>query len=238
MELFDLHSHALPKIDDGARNSDVSLAMLREAGEQGVSLVALTPHYYSDRQSIDDFLMERDASFSHLKGKISEEGVKTPKLMLGAEVYLTRALSQRDDLERLCYDGTNLLLLELPYGEWGSWVYHEVEKIISHCALTVVLAHPERYVPMPWSFKKLEPFFGMRTILQINADSVLSATHTTKKLLRSGRPCVLGSDSHNTDHRANHMEEAAKTIEHRFGAEVLRDMESIAKHKWGISVEN
>ncbi len=42
--MIDLHCHILPGIDDGATDVSVSLAMARALVEQGVTVVACTPH--------------------------------------------------------------------------------------------------------------------------------------------------------------------------------------------------
>ena len=42
---FDLHTHILYGVDDGARTMRESLALLEEASEQGVTDIVLTPHY-------------------------------------------------------------------------------------------------------------------------------------------------------------------------------------------------
>ena len=41
---IDIHSHVLPGLDDGSRNMEQSLHMLRIAQEQGIETVVATPH--------------------------------------------------------------------------------------------------------------------------------------------------------------------------------------------------
>ena len=43
-QYIDIHCHILPEVDDGARNLEESLAMLRQEVKQGVEAVILTPH--------------------------------------------------------------------------------------------------------------------------------------------------------------------------------------------------
>ena len=43
--LYDLHTHILPGIDDGARDTETALKMLSMEYEQGVRTVVATPHY-------------------------------------------------------------------------------------------------------------------------------------------------------------------------------------------------
>ena len=42
--VYDLHSHVLPGIDDGATDLAVSIAMARQAAASGVKVLACTPH--------------------------------------------------------------------------------------------------------------------------------------------------------------------------------------------------
>ena len=56
----DLHTHILPAMDDGAATIEDALAMLQEQTRQGVEMVALTPHFYRDTESVDEFLKRRD----------------------------------------------------------------------------------------------------------------------------------------------------------------------------------
>ena len=44
--MIDLHCHILPGIDDGAPSLEVALAMARAAVNDGITIVACTPHIY------------------------------------------------------------------------------------------------------------------------------------------------------------------------------------------------
>lgn len=44
MEYIDMHSHILPGMDDGSKNMEMTLAMLRVAEEEGISTIYTTPH--------------------------------------------------------------------------------------------------------------------------------------------------------------------------------------------------
>lgn len=53
--MIDFHSHILPAMDDGSRNIEESLQMLRMLQEQGVERVIATPHFYADENPPDVF---------------------------------------------------------------------------------------------------------------------------------------------------------------------------------------
>ena len=56
MQLFDMHSHILPGIDDGAKTVEDSLELLSCLKNQGVTNVCLTPHFYTNEISLEDLL--------------------------------------------------------------------------------------------------------------------------------------------------------------------------------------
>ena len=57
--MTDLHTHILPGMDDGARSAEESIHLLRLEWEQGVRRVALTPHFYPQREGLEEFLHRR-----------------------------------------------------------------------------------------------------------------------------------------------------------------------------------
>ena len=44
MEYIDMHSHILPGLDDGSKNMEMTLAMLRVAEQEGIGTIYTTPH--------------------------------------------------------------------------------------------------------------------------------------------------------------------------------------------------
>lgn len=43
--MLDIHSHILPKMDDGSSSVEESLKLLRTSAEQGITEIAATPHF-------------------------------------------------------------------------------------------------------------------------------------------------------------------------------------------------
>ncbi len=71
-QLIDLHTHILPRMDDGSRSTQMSLQMLRHQAEQGVSVVCATPHYYASENSIAEFCVRREKAYRHLCDAVSD----------------------------------------------------------------------------------------------------------------------------------------------------------------------
>ena len=112
--MVDLHCHILPGIDDGAKTTDISLEMLRLQKEQDVKKIAFTPHLKLDETTYEDFLKSREGSrktlFSLPEYKEITDGLE---IKTGAEVYFSLGILNYD-LEPLCYEGTDYILIELP----------------------------------------------------------------------------------------------------------------------------
>ena len=92
--LTDIHTHILPFIDDGAENLEQSVAMLQQEKSTGVDRVILTPHYYCQRQTLEDFLSKREKYFRELETAC--RGISVPQMRLGAEVRYSVDLMELD----------------------------------------------------------------------------------------------------------------------------------------------
>lgn len=207
--MIDIHSHVLPGIDDGSKNVEESLAMLRSCAQQGIGCVAATPHFYPMENSPERFLERREAAAERLRS-VWEPGL--PKLLLGAEVYYFTGISQAEELDALCLGGT-LLLLEMPFCPWTDRMTAEVIALREQRGLHVVLAHIERY--FRWQPKRLwEELLDRGLLMQCNAGFFLDwrTKGKARKMLSEGRIHLLGSDAHNMTSRPPRMGEARSSI--------------------------
>lgn len=226
--MIDFHSHVLPGVDDGANSVETSLEMLYESKRQGVSKVIATPHFYYDETTVDEFLSKRQKSYEKLMAVETTD--EFPEIHLGCEVYLGGHVSELEGLEKLCLEGTNVILLEMPFGIWQSWLIDEVYSIRAKRKLIPVIAHVDRYQAMFKQFERMETLLSMEVAIQLNADAFLSwqSRRNIKKILKLNRPVLMGSDMHNMESRAPRMEAAAEIIRKKFGSELLDSMDDNA----------
>ena len=110
--IIDFHSHILPKVDDGSRSVEESIAMLRKAAEQGINHVIATPHFYANHHTMEQFLQRRRDAYDALTQAVAADDT-LPQLILGAEVKLFEGLSQIDDLDQLTIDEMAKMVDEL-----------------------------------------------------------------------------------------------------------------------------
>ena len=196
---FDIHSHLIPNIDDGARSIAESAKMLQILKDEGVDNILATPHFYPSRSSLDSFLAKRSASFDALLAEA--EGKDLPAIHLGCELYYYRGMADFADLAKLRIEGTDYILIELPYGGVSDTTLDDILNFSINYGLTPIFAHLERFGIFK-GFKKAVAFVEAGNALaQVNAYSFFDkrlkkyAAHLAKKNLIS----FLGSDLHSPE---------------------------------------
>ncbi len=197
--MIDFHSHVLPGLDDGSRDEEESLAMLRASGEQGIGCVAATPHFYPWEQSPEEFLAARGAAAERL-ANCCPPGL--PRVLLGAEVHYFEGMAQVGELEELCLEGTRLLLLEMPFAPWTERMVKEAASLHTQRGFQVLLAHVERYLAFQGK-AVWEDLLAEGVLMQSNASFFLDwrTRGRARRMLREGRVHLLGSDCHNMETR-------------------------------------
>ena len=226
--VIDFHSHILPGIDDGSRDVEMSLTMLREMRAQGVDVCVATPHFYSWRRGLDPFIERRAAAYLQLSRQL-EEGM--PQLLLGAEVAFFLELPDQDDLDALCIQGTNSILLEMPFAQWTDVELDALTRLCIEREYQIVLAHLERFLPLQKNRDVLERIMLLPVLVQLNAECLRPFWGRRKYLdmLRTGRAHLLGSDCHNMSTRAPDLAEGRRIIEKQLGQEALVQMDRLGE---------
>lgn len=213
--MIDLHTHILPGVDDGAPDVQTALAMLQMEREQGADTVALTPHFYRTKEHIDEFLERRNVAWSALQNNLEEI---TPKLILGAEVAWVPGMADWPELEKLCYENTKVLLVELPVSPWNDEMFRQLYSLSGRRGITPMIAHLDRY--MGWQKRQhIDRLLDMGFPIQISTSAILYAPRKAPLLrLLKEREMLLITDCHNTDGRAPNMGDALKVLEKKLGS--------------------
>lgn len=227
--LYDMHSHILPGVDDGAKTAEDSLVLINRLRRAGVTDICLTPHYYTHRESLADFDSRRQEAFRNFKYMV-EGGIK---LHLGAEVYVTKYLfSNEEDLKTVCYEGTNYMLTEFAYSStFKDESFTHLSKLINNYSIRPVLAHVERY---PYLLKHpdvIEELIDMGVIIQSNACSYTEFPLKLRlmKLLKNGYIQVIGSDAHSLNRNTPDAYEAfSEIISKKLSSDYISQINSIS----------
>lgn len=224
MLIIDFHSHILPGIDDGSRNAEVSVEMLHTSEKQGVDMIIATPHFYASRRSVEEFLERRQNAYEALKEHLAEG---MPALKLGAEVAFFPGISRAEKIDALTVEGTNLLLLEMPFEPWTDAQMQEVKSLIKEGKFRLILAHLERYMAIPENRKKIAELQKLSVYVQMNAESFLEwrKRRSLSKMIDTSCTYLLGSDCHGIHHRVPNLAEGRAAVEKKLGIEFLRKID-------------
>ena len=226
--MFDCHCHILPGIDDGSKNVDMSLEMLKMSADQGVEGIVFTPHFYADENGPEKFLERRNRALAELEANLDKLEV-VPKYLTGAEVHYFRGMSRVDSLESLCIGNSDYILIEMPFRDWQANFIDEIEEISKVLGLKVIIAHIERYFDQDRRLVK-RLLDNPELLIQCNAEFFIEKHTASKaiKMLKSGRIDLLGSDCHRVEHRRPNLAEAVAIIE-------KKDKKGYLDHIWRTS---
>lgn len=206
MDILDFHAHIIPRADHGSSSLDETLYQLNSALQYGITRVIATPHFYPYNENPASFIKRRNACFEKLKEHLTDE---LPTICLGAEVLICDNIEEMPELDKLCIDGTKVLLLELPFTDFSESYILSVKALLKK-GYTVVIAHADRYDPA-----NVNNLIKAGAYVQLNADSLsgLFVSKHIKKWLGENKVFALGSDIHGRDKRAyRHFKRAVSKL--------------------------
>lgn len=218
--IIDFHSHILPGIDDGSKNLEQSLEMMRRSARQGVDTMVATPHFYAHHDDPERFLKRRaEAERSLREAMAAESGL--PELAIGAEVYYFNGIADSDALLELTINKKRYILLEMPMSTWTDRMYRDIEGIWIKQGLMPVIAHLDRYITPFHAKEVLERLEDLPVLIQVNASFFIdgSTRRLALKMLKKEKIHLLGSDCHNLSDRAPNLGEAVEIITKKLGHE-------------------
>ncbi len=204
--MYDIHSHLLPGIDDGAANLEQSLNLARYAVADGITHMVVTPHiqpgvYENNRVSIM-------AAFQYFQSGLIKHGIPL-RIAMAAEVRLCPEILpmvEKNDIPLFeTIDGCKTMLLELPH----SHVPMGTEQMIAWLLkrhIAVLIAHPERNKELMRKRDKIAMLHDLGCKFQVTARSVTGgfgdpSQQVAEYILEQGWCNVLASDAHNLQHR-------------------------------------
>ncbi|HEX4464710.1 MAG TPA: CpsB/CapC family capsule biosynthesis tyrosine phosphatase [Solirubrobacterales bacterium] len=217
--MIDLHCHILPGVDDGSLDLADSLAMARQAVNDGIERVCATPHIRHDH----DVRIEQIAGrIEDLNRALRDEGLSV-EVLQGGEVAETAVedLSE-EELGRVALGDGHWILLEPAPGPLSETLIARVGHLAErgHRAL---IAHPERHLSADM-YERIAALIAAGALVQATADFFLRERFADgmRMLAEQGLVHVLSSDAHSSHGgRPLHMREAF---------ECLAEIDSVAPH--------
>ena len=209
--MIDLHSHVLPGLDDGAADLDEALAICQAAADDGIEVLAGTPHVRAHDYPTTAQQMEN--AFAALSA--AAEGIL--RLVPGGELDLEELRRPVEELRRFALAGNpRYLLVETPYLGWPLDIGDRFFELRAS-GITPVLAHPERNADVQQRPELLEPLVSTGTLVQVTAGSLdgrlgRRAQSSVAALLQRELVHLVASDGHAPSVRAIGMRAAADSL--------------------------
>lgn len=224
--MIDFHTHILPGVDDGSINAQMSVAILKELKNQGIKKVLLTPHFYAYASSAEVFSERRESSKQELLLELKKNPVDI-ELYLGCEVLYFEELWRIEKLKDFSIQGTEYILVEMPFAPWSENLVRGVEKLIGK-GLTPVIAHFERYIKYKGNWEKLYEMLEMGVLLQMNCKYVkdFKTRRRAIKFIKSGAVFAIGTDCHNLEGRAPDYREAVDILKRKLSDSEFKQLMS------------
>lgn len=200
--IIDMHCHVLPGLDDGAKDEEETVKMLRMAWEEGIRGIMVTPHYNIDR---DKEFSEKCREAYRRTCSLAENVNPQMRIFLGNEIYYSSGVVEALQRgEALTLNNTLYVLIEFaPYVEMLT-VRKAIQELL-YAGYYPILAHIERYECLR-RISHVQELVEMGAFMQVNASSLegkmgIGVKWYLKKLIRAGLIHVIGTDAHGVSQR-------------------------------------
>lgn len=224
--MYDLHSHLLPGMDDGAPDEQTALAMARRAVEDGITHLACTPHVYPGLYDYDAWQIT--AAVEAFADRLEQERIPLT-LAAGADIQVQPETIQglRDGVLPTI-NGSRYFLFEPPHHVPMARFVDQVGSAVA-AGFVPVITHPERLAWLDDHYDEFAEAVSAGAWLQLTAGSLTGrfgqqARQRCRRLLGDGLVHLLATDAHDLRMRAPLLAEGAEQAAAWVGEEQARDL--------------
>lgn len=221
--MVDIHSHILSEVDDGAKDIETSLKMLRIAKDAGTKSIIATPHYIYEQRSFDTDLKDLEDRFQDLKKRAVEDG-NDIEIYLGAEIFIFPTLADVLKEGRVhTLNKTKYVLIELPM----QIIPMFTDEVLFRLGLEgyiPIISHPERNEEIISDIKIIDSYIERGILIQIDASSILGlysrkVKKTALKLIKQNKVHFIASDAHTCEGRNPSLKKTKEILSSMIGEE-------------------
>lgn len=223
---FDLHSHMLCGVDDGATNQETMFAMLDVAYEDGVRALCLTPHY-SPYHYGDTF--DRSAKSFALLSEYAEKKYPDLHLFIGHELGYYHGCEEALLMGRCrMLAGSRYVLVDFPAQVDFFELSGGLNRLRS-MGYRTVLAHTERYRCLSHHFDWIRKYVDAGGLVQINASGITERWSSGRRsrwirLVRENLVHFISSDGHDLEVRSPRISVCMDYLEKHYHKDYIREL--------------
>lgn len=220
--MIDLHAHFLPALDDGPPDWEGTLAMLREAEEDGITTAVATPHHHPGLYAPPGPLVRE--RLEEARGRAQEAGLAIrieAAHEVRAQAGIARRVAEGEILPYPSSGAVRYILVELPGAELPAYL-NDLLFELERAGLSPVLAHPERHAVLSRRVERVEELVERGVVMQLTADSLFGMygeriAAASRALLEAGCVHIVASDGHAARERPMRLAEARRFAEGLIG---------------------
>lgn len=196
---IDIHAHVLYDIDDGADDMEMSLAMLTQLRQQGVTDVVCASHSWGDMSCYWE-------NFKLLRRKVKELGLGI-NVHSGCEILCDETLFDKLSHHKLPTIAMGkFVLLEFATFTSAREIVECARAVMDLTGFTPIIAHAERYDSLKYDEEAYNEIKHRHIPIQINSYSLAEEKNVfrrdfARQLLKDKMVMFIGSDAHRTNHR-------------------------------------
>jgi len=197
----DMHSHFIPKIDDGSQAIEDSVELIRGLYNMGYKKIVTTPHIMSDSfRNTPEIILK---GLETVKEAIKNAGIPV-ELHAAAEYYADFEFEHKIETGGLLTFGDNYVLFEVSYLSPPDNFNNIVFKLQTN-GYKPVLAHPERYNFWHKTFDKYKELKEKGIFFQLNINSLtghysMPTKRIAEQLIDNNLVDFAGTDCHHAGH--------------------------------------
>lgn len=219
--IVDIHCHILPGLDDGAKNMEETLAMLRIAAKEGITDIIATPHfkpegYHAEPEAVLQGVMQvqEAAAIAHIPIRIYP----------GNEIFYFNGVEKLLEEGHVCtLGGSRAVLLEFyPYMPF-SYLRTALDSVMN-AGFLPVLAHAERYGCLMGRLENIRYLKARGVLIQVNAECIpgkgLAQKRFIRRLLKESLVDFIGTDAHDTRFRAPLIAKCTDMLIRKYGQDL------------------
>lgn len=233
--MIDLHCHLLNNVDDGSKTVENSLQMAKEAQNDGISKILLTPHHMDG-----EYINHRDETIKKAQEfqQILYDNNIDIEVRAGQEVHINgNLLNSVENNDVLFADQKGkYMMLELPHSGVPEYTKNMIFELQIK-GIVPIIVHPERNYGFRNNPNELYDIVEQGCLTQITATSYLggfgkNVKKFTEEIIDAGLGHTFSSDAHNMSGRRFRMKEAYDLLAKRKGLDLVNYYEDNAKKIW------
>lgn len=232
--MIDIHSHIISGIDDGAKNTEMTIKMLEMAEESGTTDIVATPHFMRGRFEVT--YKEVIDEVENLK-KLAKENSININIYSGQEVYYSRNILEYYNQGMIgTINNTRYMLIEFPMLEFN------IEEAINTLyelqirGIVPIIAHPERYKQFIKNPSQINLLIKEGMLFQVNAGSIngdfgRDVKKTAIKYLNNNIYSFIGSDAHRDKGRNTDIKNVIEILEYNQRKSFINNGKAMLKNE-------